>query len=54
MSRLVAHTGGFGWDEALVFVLPVVVLIAARRAGRRKAAREQQDGDPAEGDEGVG
>lgn len=44
---LVAHAGGFGWDEAVVFALPVIVLVVLQIVGRRKAARhavEGQDG----------
>ena len=50
---VVAHAGGFGWDEALVFALPVVILVVLQVVGRRKAARDavptEQDGEEDEG-----
>ena len=48
---LVAHAGGFGWDEALIFAVPVVILAVLQLLARRKA----QDADGAdEADEGDG
>ena len=51
MSALVAHAGGLGWDELLVFALPVVVLVVLQILGRRKrdAAASEQDGPDDEG-----
>ena len=34
---VVAHAGGMGWDEALLFALPVVVLVVLQVIGRRRA-----------------
>jgi hypothetical protein len=51
-SLLVAHAGGTGWDEVVVFALPVVILVVLQVLGRRKrqeAERGQDDVD----DEGV-
>ena len=51
MIRLVGHAGGVGWDEAVLFALPVVVLAVLQVLARRKAARDAgEDG----GDEGGG
>ena len=53
MISLVAHSGGFSWDEALLFASPVVVLIVLQIIGRRRArgedATEQDDADGGEG-----
>ena len=38
---LIAHSGGLGWDEMLVFALPVVVLVVLQVLGRRR-----RDADP--------
>jgi hypothetical protein len=46
---LIAHSGGFSWDEALVFALPVVVLVVLQVLGRRK---RDVDGEPAAGEGG--
>ena len=40
MTALVAHAGGFGWDEALIFALPVAILGVLQVLARRKAAQE--------------
>ena len=48
MRLLVAHGGGFGWDEALIFVVPVVILGVLQLLARRKAREAGDDGD--EGD----
>ena len=37
MVRVVAHAGGMGWDEALIFALPVLVLVVLQVIGRRRA-----------------
>jgi hypothetical protein len=53
IARLLAHSGGFGWDEALFLLLPVVVLVLLGRQAKRKAAEEDAedvDGATAEGD----
>ena len=34
---LLAHAGGFGWDEALFVAIPVVVLLILGRQARKKA-----------------
>ena len=51
MSDLVAHAGGLGWDELIVFALPVVVLVVLQVLGRRKreVAATEQDGPDDEG-----
>jgi hypothetical protein len=48
--HLVAHSGGMGWDEAIIFVIPVVILGVLQLLARRKAreAGTQEDS----GDEG--
>ena len=49
---LVAHAGGMGWDELLVFALPVVVLVVLQVVSRRRArdaAATEQDGTEDEG-----
>ena len=48
---LVAHAGGMGWDEALIFALPVVILVVLQLLARRKA-RDEEAADG--GDEGAG
>ena len=40
---IVAHAGGFGWDEALIFALPVAILAVLQVLARRKAAQEAAD-----------
>jgi hypothetical protein len=35
-AALVAHAGGTGWDELVVFVLPIVVLVVLQRRSRRR------------------
>lgn len=53
MIELVAHTGGLGWDELLLFASPVVILVILQIVGRRKArdaaATEQDERDDGEG-----
>lgn len=51
MTGLVAHSGGMGWDELLVFALPVVILVVLQVLGRRKRDADQngQDGGEDEG-----
>ncbi len=53
MSSLVAHSGGLGWDELLLFASPVVILVILQVVGRRKArgedATEQDEPDGGEG-----
>jgi hypothetical protein len=47
VSGLVAHSGGLGWDELLLFASPVVVLVILQVVGRRKARQgdaTEQDG----------
>ena len=39
-DAMVAHAGGFGWDEALIFALPVAILGVLQVLARRKAAKE--------------
>ena len=50
--RLIAHSGGIGWDEAVIFVLPVVVLVVLQVLGRRK--RDPGVDPPEDGDGGDG
>jgi hypothetical protein len=49
VATLVAHAGGTGWDEVLLFATPIVLLVVLQVLGRRKAraaaAREQDGGD---------
>ena len=55
MIDLVAHSGGFSWDEGLLFALPVVILVILQIVGRRKAARDAGAGEQDVGeDEGAG
>ena len=49
MGLLVAHAGGFGWDEALIFVVPVVILGVLQLLARRKAGEAGEDGDEGDG-----
>lgn len=42
---VIAHAGGMGWDELLVFATPVIVLVALQVAGRRKRASGDPDED---------
>ena len=49
MGLLVAHAGGFGWDEALIFLVPVVILGVLQLLGRRKAREAGEDGDEGDG-----
>ena len=49
---VVAHAGGMGWDELLVFALPVVILVVLQVVGRRRAREaspSEQDGGEDEG-----
>jgi len=46
---LLAHAGGMGWDELLVFAAPVVVL-AVMRVKNRRRAQEGVDPDQDGGD----
>jgi hypothetical protein len=44
-APLLAHAGGFSWDEALFLVLPVIVLLILTRQARKKAEEaESPDG----------
>ena len=45
---IVAHAGGMGWDEAMIFAVPVVILGVLQVLARRKAAQDPVD----DGDEG--
>ena len=45
---IVAHAGGMGWDEALIFAVPVLILGVLQVLARRKArdtADETDEGD---------
>ena len=53
MIDVVAHSGGFSWDEGLLFALPVVILVILQIVGRRKAAREA-DADAGAGEQDGG
>ena len=46
---LVAHAGGMGWDEALIFAVPVVILAVLQLLARRKAGETADDGDEGDG-----
>ena len=51
----VAHAGGMGWDEALIFAVPVVILAVLQLLARRKASDAVDGGGTGEiGDEGDG
>lgn len=39
-ALLLAHSGGFSWDEALFVALPVLVLALLARKAKRVAAEE--------------
>jgi hypothetical protein len=43
-AAIVAHANGTGWDEVLVFALPVVVLVVLQVLGRRRARDAGADG----------
>ena len=45
---LVAHAGGMGWDEALIFAVPVLILAALQILARRKAKDAPVVADDAE------
>ena len=50
-SGLLAHAGGFGWDEILLIALPVAVLavlqiLAKRKTNAEKRAEDVDDGPP--------
>ena len=47
---VVAHAGGMGWDEALIFAVPVVILGVLQVLARRKA----RDASPVDGGEDEG
>jgi hypothetical protein len=51
---IVAHAGGMGWDEAVIFAIPIVILAVLQILGRRKArgAAAEQDGRDEEGADG--
>lgn len=45
---VVAHAGGMGWDEALIFAVPVLILAALQVLARRKAKDGADDADDAD------
>ena len=47
-ASLLAHSGGFSWDEMLFLLAPIVIFAVLMVAAKRKAAAEESD---AEGDE---
>lgn len=47
VASMVAHTGGFGWDEGVVLAIPVFILVALQISARRRAAQESPDDDDA-------
>jgi hypothetical protein len=51
MSPLVAHAGGTGWDEIVVFALPVVILLGLQFYGRRRKAQGDENGSESESDD---
>ncbi|HEX7167861.1 MAG TPA: hypothetical protein VF230_12845 [Acidimicrobiales bacterium] len=42
-SGLLAHAGGFGWDELVFLILPVVVLVVLARQARRGVPDEEHE-----------
>ena len=52
--ELVAHAGGMGWDEALIFAVPVVILLVLQVFARRKANDAAAEDVSSEGGEGDG
>ena len=46
--ELLAHAGGMGWDEALIFAVPVVILGVLQLLARRKARETADDGGDGE------
>jgi hypothetical protein len=52
VAALVAHAGGTGWDEIVVFLLPVVVLGVLQFVGRRKRAAAEETGQDAPVEDG--
>jgi hypothetical protein len=52
--NLVAHSGGLGWDELVLFASPVLILVVLQVVGRRKARRDDEtEQDGADGGEGT-
>jgi hypothetical protein len=54
--RVVAHAGGTGWDEIMVFVIPLVILVILQVVGRRRhraagGEPDQNEPHPGEGNE---
>lgn len=50
---LLAHAGGFSWDETLFLLLPIVVFGLLLAAAKRKGATEaDEDENPEEGASG--
>lgn len=45
-APLVAHAGGFGWDEALFVLLPVVVLLVLARQARKNVDETETGTEP--------
>lgn len=37
-----AHSGGFGWDEAAFFSLPLVILVILQLLSRRRTRRDAE------------
>lgn len=40
---LVAHGGGVGWDEAIIFAIPIVILVVLQVLGRRRPPPDEDD-----------
>ncbi len=49
IPALLAHVGGMGWDELLVMVVPIAIVLALRAVGRRKAAERAEAPDMLDG-----
>lgn len=42
-TALLAHSGGFSWDEAVFVLLPVVVLLVLARQARKRVDETEDD-----------
>ena len=46
---IVAHAGGFGWDELVFLALPVLIILLLGRQARKKAEASERAERPTEG-----
>ena len=43
VELVLAHSGGFSWDEAAFVLLPVLVLLVLSRQARKRAAAQAEE-----------